>query len=73
MLSSHCRCVPLEQWERNVPGLTAGNKEAVAFAVLGMATLLGVPNNVPSVTGAACPVVLGKVATSKSLKALLLE
>jgi 1,6-anhydro-N-acetylmuramate kinase len=38
---SSCSVVPLEQWQHNVPGLTSANKEAVAFAVLGMATLLG--------------------------------
>ncbi len=70
-LSQRCRCVALEQWERNLTGLTSANKEAVAFAVLGMATLLGVPSNVPSVTGASQPMVLGKVATRKSLQMLL--
>lgn len=43
-------------------GLTAANKEAVAFCLLGLATLLGVPSNVPSVTGASRSVVLGQVA-----------
>lgn len=36
-------------------------KEAIAFALLGAATLDGVPSNVPSVTGARRPVVLGSV------------
>ena len=36
-------------------------KEAVAFALLGMATLDGVPSNVPSATGAARSVILGAV------------
>jgi anhydro-N-acetylmuramic acid kinase len=34
-------------------------KEAVAFALLGAACLAGIPANVPSVTGARCPAVLG--------------
>jgi anhydro-N-acetylmuramic acid kinase len=36
-------------------------KEAMAFALLGAATLDGVPSNVPSVTGARLPVVLGSI------------
>jgi anhydro-N-acetylmuramic acid kinase len=36
-------------------------KEAVAFALLGAATLDGVPSNVPSVTGAKRAVVLGSI------------
>ncbi len=44
-----------------VEGLTSKNKEAVAFALLGLAALLGCPSNVPSVTGASHSVVLGQV------------
>jgi len=40
-------------------GVRGDAKEAVAFALLAAATLDGVPSNVPSVTGAAHPVVLG--------------
>jgi anhydro-N-acetylmuramic acid kinase len=36
-------------------------KEAVSFAVLAYATIKGVPNNVPSATGAKEPLVLGKI------------
>lgn len=36
-------------------------KEAIAFALLGYATHFGIPNNIPSCTGAAYPVVLGAV------------
>ena len=39
----------------------ACGKEAVAFAILGAATLDGVPGNVPSVTGAKRGVVLGSI------------
>lgn len=42
-------------------GMPAAAKEAVAFALLGAATLDGVPANVPSATGASRPVVLGSV------------
>jgi anhydro-N-acetylmuramic acid kinase len=44
--------------ELGVPG---DAKEAIAFALLGAATLDGVPSNVPSVTGAKRPVVLGSI------------
>jgi len=36
-------------------------KEAIAFALLGAATLDDIPSNVPSVTGAKRPVVLGSI------------
>jgi anhydro-N-acetylmuramic acid kinase len=36
-------------------------KEAIAFAILGAATLDGVPSNVPSVTGAKRKVILGSI------------
>jgi len=43
-------------------GILPDNKEAVAFAVLAHETLLGRPGNLPAATGAAWPVVLGKVS-----------
>lgn len=42
-------------------------KEAVAFALLGAATLDGFPSNVPSATGAKHAVVLGSVTPRQSL------
>ena len=42
-------------------GLPAASKEAVAFAILANETLLGVPDNLPAVTGAVRPVVLGTI------------
>ena len=36
-------------------------KEALAFAILANETLAGGPGNIPRVTGASHPVVLGKV------------
>jgi anhydro-N-acetylmuramic acid kinase len=42
-------------------GMNSDSKEAVAFAVLANETMLGNPSNLPSVTGATRPVVLGKV------------
>ncbi len=42
-------------------GLSADAKEAVCFALLAVATIRGVPGNLPRVTGAKKAVVLGKV------------
>jgi anhydro-N-acetylmuramic acid kinase len=42
-------------------GVSGDAKEAIAFAILGAATLDGVPSNVPSVTGARRTVVLGSI------------
>jgi len=42
-------------------GLGADAKEAVSFALLARETIRGVPNNVPSATGAYKSVVLGKI------------
>ncbi len=43
-------------------GLGVEAKEAAAFALLGWLTWHGLPGNVPSATGAARPVVLGRVS-----------
>jgi anhydro-N-acetylmuramic acid kinase len=43
-------------------GIDPNAKEAIAFAVLANETLFGRPGNVPSVTGAAGPRVLGKIS-----------
>ena len=43
-------------------GLDSDAKEAVAFAILASECLRGMCNNVPSVTGAAHPVVMGKIS-----------
>ena len=45
----------------DVHGLDADFVEAMAFAWLARQTLAGLPGNVPSVTGAAGPRVLGTV------------
>jgi anhydro-N-acetylmuramic acid kinase len=56
----------LTHWMRDVHssdefGVPSDAKEAIAFALLGAATLDGVPSNVPSVTGARRSVVLGSI------------
>jgi len=43
-------------------GIDPDNKEATAFAILAHETLRGRPGNLPSATGAAWPVVLGKLS-----------
>jgi len=47
-------------------GLDPRAKEAVSFAILAYATAEGIPNNVPSATGARRAVVLGKVVPGGS-------
>ncbi len=42
-------------------GIGNQSKEAVAFAILGYRTLLGLPSNLPSATGARHPAILGKM------------
>jgi anhydro-N-acetylmuramic acid kinase len=42
-------------------GIDPDAKEAVSFAILAWATIKGIPGNVPAVTGAAKPVILGKI------------
>lgn len=42
-------------------GIPSQAREAIAFALLGAATLDGIPANVPSVTGASRPVLLGSI------------
>ncbi|HEY8418476.1 MAG TPA: anhydro-N-acetylmuramic acid kinase [Limnochordales bacterium] len=42
-------------------GYSSKAREAIAFALIANATVAGVPNNLPSVTGAQRPVVLGKL------------
>ncbi|MGH7427994.1 MAG: anhydro-N-acetylmuramic acid kinase, partial [Candidatus Methylomirabilaceae bacterium] len=45
--------------------------EATAFALLAYLTANGVPGNLPSVTGATHPVVLGKIIPGLGFRALL--
>jgi anhydro-N-acetylmuramic acid kinase len=54
-------------------GLDGDAKEALAFALIGYATLLGWPGNVPSATGANQPVTLGSITPGANYRALLRE
>jgi len=47
-------------------GISSDAKEAIAFALLGHATLCGVSANIPSATGATHPVILGKIVPGRS-------
>nr|WP_283214710.1 anhydro-N-acetylmuramic acid kinase [Paenibacillus sp. HWE-109] len=43
-------------------GISSDAKEAILFALLGNDFIHGVPNNLPSATGADCPTIMGKLA-----------
>lgn len=43
-------------------GVEGEQKEAALFALLGVARVVNIPNNVPSATGATKPVVMGKIS-----------
>jgi anhydro-N-acetylmuramic acid kinase len=51
-------------------GLSGRAKEAVSFAILAWATVRGIPNNVPSATGARRAAVLGKVIPGNAQRSL---
>lgn len=56
--------IPRQHWhlrQQDARGVPPDAKEALAFALLGAATLDGEPSNVPSATGASRAVVLGSV------------
>jgi anhydro-N-acetylmuramic acid kinase len=42
-------------------GISVDAKEAVSFAILAWATIKGLTNNVPGITGADRPVIMGKI------------
>ncbi len=59
MMEERMAPIPVKRHEDY--GLSSDAKEAVAFAVLANETIHGLPANLPSVTGAVRPVVLGKI------------
>jgi len=52
---------PVEVKRAEEVGISVDAKEAICFALLAAATIQGTPGNLPRVTGASRPVVLGKV------------
>ncbi|ASS75326.1 anhydro-N-acetylmuramic acid kinase [Tumebacillus algifaecis] len=62
-IRKHLPNLVIEQQEAT--GIPGDAKEAVCFAVLGYECFHQRPNNLPSVTGAARPVVMGKVVRSQ--------
>jgi anhydro-N-acetylmuramic acid kinase len=46
-------------------GIDVSAKEAVCFALLALATLDGLPGNLPAATGASRPAVLGKICPGR--------
>lgn len=63
LLAFIAECLPgCEVLTNEQLGLDSGAKEAVAFAVLANETLYGLANNAPGATGAAHPVVMGKIS-----------
>jgi anhydro-N-acetylmuramic acid kinase len=59
MLSEFFAPCPVEGLEHH--GMDPDAKEAVGFAILADRTVRGLPGNIPKVTGAVGPVVLGKM------------
>ncbi|NOK60440.1 MAG: anhydro-N-acetylmuramic acid kinase [Chloroflexi bacterium AL-W] len=51
--------------------INAEAKEAIAFALIGYATLHDWPNNIPSVTGATHPVVMGNITPGPNYRTLI--
>lgn len=52
---------PVDIVTSDLAGVPSDAREAVAFTLIGWATLHGLPGNVPSCTGASGPRVLGRV------------
>lgn len=63
LLTHIADCLPgCEVMTNEQLGLDSNAKEAVAFAVLANEAMYGQPNNAPGATGAAHPVVMGKIS-----------
>lgn len=63
-LMGHLRrlLIETEVIDNEALGLNSDAKEAVAFALLANEAVSGICNNVPSATGAAHPVIMGKIS-----------
>jgi anhydro-N-acetylmuramic acid kinase len=60
------RLAPARLTTHRAYGVSDDAKEAIAFALMGYATLCGEPSNVPSATGASRSAVLGKIVLPPS-------
>lgn len=69
MLQAELPGIAVEQIERI--GWSSDAKEAIAFAVLANETWAGIPSNVPQVTGAGRPVVLGDITPGANFDDLI--
>ncbi len=54
-------------------GLDSDAKEAVSFALLGYLSIHGLPGNLPAVTEAALPAVLGEIAPGENFRRVILD
>ena len=62
LMAMLCDCLPDCALKTHADfGIGDDSKEALAFAILGYHTLLGLPSNLPSATGAKHPAILGKI------------
>jgi anhydro-N-acetylmuramic acid kinase len=69
LLKAYFDPVPVLSFDRI--GLNGKAIEAMAFALFAFDSLLGIPVNIPSVTGAGSEVILGKIAPGKNYRRLL--
>ncbi|NOT33068.1 MAG: anhydro-N-acetylmuramic acid kinase [Candidatus Eisenbacteria bacterium] len=60
------RLAPVRVQSLEALGVATESKEALAFALLAHRTLLGLPGNVPSATGAARATVLGRITPGRA-------
>ncbi|MBI2083165.1 MAG: anhydro-N-acetylmuramic acid kinase [Deltaproteobacteria bacterium] len=67
MIRMELRGVKTSTYEEHGVKIPSDAAEAVLFAVLGFKALKGEPTNIPSVTGASRPVVLGKIIPGKKV------
>ena len=52
---------PIQVLSSNKLDISVDGKEALGFAIFAVAHVKGIPGNIPSVTGANNPVILGKM------------
>lgn len=67
MAALHDECAPISVDTVERLGISGDALEAITFALLGRATLLGMPFYFPNVTGAQKPVILGKIVPGRRM------